>query len=131
MKLLFILLFGLTLSFAQKSTKITTLETVEILNENRDEAIFYYENNWKHLRVKAIQQNFIHSFQILETTYSDETPFHLVLMTTYYDAEQYKNREEHFAELINQMGSLKLLNTKKPSEFRRSVFAFDGAKHLN
>ncbi|WP_411766346.1 hypothetical protein [Winogradskyella sp. A3E31] len=113
--------------FSQTSDKITTIETVEILNNNEAEAIYYFQNNWKQLRIKAVKKGYIHSFQLLKTEYSDETPFHLLLVTTYSNKAQYQNREKHFSELIKASGGLKLLNDKKPSQFRKSVFSVEGA----
>ncbi len=130
LKLLFIALLFLSISYSQTNEKITTIETVEILNDNREEAIFYFQNNWKQLRLNAIAKDYAHSFQVLETSYSDETPFHLLLITTYMDKAQYEARETHFEELIKASGGLKLLNEKKPSEFRKSVFSVEKAKHL-
>ena len=118
------------IGFTQANEKITTIETVEILNNHTEEAIYYFQNNWKQLRLKAVEKGYIHSFQLLETSFSDETPFHLVLITTYSDNIQYDKREEHFAELIKDSVGLKLLNDKKPSEFRKSVFSIEKAKHV-
>lgn len=129
-KFLFTTLLFCYLSFGQTNEKITTIETVEILNDNTKEAIYYFQNNWHVLRVKAVEKGYIHSFQLMETTYSEETPFHLLLVTTYANKEQHENRETHFAELIKASGGLKLLNKKEPSEFRNSVFSVEKAKHL-
>ncbi|WP_430467265.1 hypothetical protein [Winogradskyella ouciana] len=130
LKFLFAILLFCCLSYGQSNEKITTIETVEILNDNSEEAIYYFKSNWKQLRIKAIEKGYIHSFQFLKTTYSDETPFHLVLITTYSDKAQYDKREAYFSELIKEKGTLKLLNEKEPSEFRKSVFAVEGANHL-
>lgn len=129
-KLLFITLLFFTLGYSQSNEKITTIETVEILNGNEEEAIYYFQNNWKQLRVKAVKKGYIHSFQLLKTSHTEETPFHLMLVTTYSNKKQYEERETHFRELIEASGGLKLLNDKKPSEFRMSVFSVEGAKHL-
>ncbi|EDP72612.1 hypothetical protein FBALC1_15962 [Flavobacteriales bacterium ALC-1] len=129
-KFLCIILLFCCISFSQNSENITTIETVEILNNNKKEAIFYFKNNWKVLREKAVEKGYVFSFQLMETTFNEETPFHLLLVTTYSNKEQYENREAHFSELIKASGGLKLLNDKKPAEFRKSVFSVEGAKHL-
>lgn len=130
LKFLYATLLFCSLCFGQANEKITTIETVEILNGNDDEAIYYFQNNWKELRLMAIEKDFIHSFQFLKTNYSKQTPFHIVLITTYSDKAQYDKREAHFQELIRAKGGLKLLNDKEPSEFRKSIFAVEGAEHL-
>lgn len=130
LRILFFALFLPVFSYSQSNEKITTIEMVEILNDNADEAIYYFENNWKKLRETAVKKGYIHSFQLLKTTYSEEAPFHIVLVTTFANQKQFNDRETHFTELIKANGGLKLLNEKTPAEFRKSVFAVSGAKHL-
>lgn len=115
--------------FSQQSTRISTVDFVQILNENREEAMFYYEYNWKILRVMAMKKKYIHSFEIMETSYSEAAPFHFMLITTYATKEQYEQREKHFQELIKQKGELQLLNNKKPAEFRKNLFHKENVKH--
>ena len=130
LKLLALALLFCCIGYSQNNEKITTIETVEILNNNAEEAIYYFQNNWKQLRIKAVKKGYIHSFQLLKTSYNEETPFHLMLVTTYSNKKQFEEREVHFRELIEASGDLKLLNKKEPSEFRKSVFSVEGAKHL-
>jgi len=129
-----ILLLIITLSvavncFAQDETRISTMEFVQILNNNRAEALFYFKNNWQKLREKALAKGYIYSFQLLETKASEEADFELILVTTYRDQEQYDLREEHFRELIDAGGKLRLLNDKMPGEFRKSLFSTEVIKH--
>ncbi|WP_394970535.1 hypothetical protein [uncultured Croceitalea sp.] len=129
-----VLLFTILLSFCsfaqgQQNDKISTIEFVQIVNSNKEEAIFYFQNNWGILRKMAVERNYIHSYELLETPVSEKGPFQLMLMTTYLNEKQYKLREEHFEALINEKGSLKLLNDKKPSEFRKSLFSKTSIHH--
>lgn len=130
LKLLLVILLFCCLSYGQSNEKITTIETVEILNGNEEEAVYYFQNNWKQLRIKAVEKGYIHSFQLLKTTFTEDTPFHLMLVTTYANEEQFNNREPHFSELIKASDGLKLLNDKEPSEFRKSVFSVERAKNI-
>lgn len=126
---LFIFSFG-CICYAQKSSNISTMDFVQILNDNRKETLFYYENNWKVLRDMAIQKGYIKSFQILETEAGKNQPFHLILITTYTNKEQYEKRENRFTELIEAKGGLELLNDKKPNDFRKIVFSKEHVVHL-
>ena len=119
---IWLLLGGIFLGSAQENDKISTLDFVQILDGHREEVVFYYENNWKVLRKTAIERDYIHSYDVLETPFSEEAPFELVLITTYKDNVQYELREEHFRKLISEKGELKLLNNKKPNEFRRVLY---------
>ncbi|TJY36434.1 hypothetical protein [Pontimicrobium aquaticum] len=128
---LFIALIIGSQTFGQIDDRISTIEFVEVLNNNKKEALYYFQNNWKVLRVKAMKKNYIHSYQLLETQKSDEAPFQLMLVTTYLNKVQYDQREDHFQELIKESGGLKLLNDKKPTEFRKSLFSKDMVRHWN
>ena len=127
-KLLPLLLIGLCVSlnsYAQTET-ITVFETVKIINNNRTEALFYYENNWKVLRRNALKKNYIHSFEIIETKGDDKADFDIVLITRYKDQAQFEKSEENFQKLIKARGELKLKNALKPNDFRQSVFVKTG-----
>lgn len=129
--LLFVVLAMSSVSFGQVDDRLTTIEFVEVLNNNKKEALYYFQNNWKVLRDKAIAKKYIHSYQLLETPKSDEAPFQIMLITTYQNKAQYDQREDHFQELIKESGGLKLLNDKKPGEFRKSLFSKNMVKHWN
>ena len=73
----------------------------------------------------AIKKNYISSFELLKDTGQDKNSFSLILVTTYANREQFEKREEHFQELIKEKGGLELLNEKKPTEFRKTVFSKD------
>lgn len=132
MKILIVLIcfFSMgTVDSGHENEKISTIDFVQILDDNRKEAVYYYQNNWEVLREKALKKDYIHSFQILETPYSEESPFHLMLITTYKNKQQYDSREEHFGELIEEMGKLSLMNEKQPGEFRKTLFSKEMVSH--
>ena len=83
MNITFILLFAAWVSYGQQAQPISTIDFVQIVDGNEEEALYYYENNWKILREIALKRNYIASFQLRETTPSPEAPFHLMLVTTY------------------------------------------------
>lgn len=118
-------------SHGQQNEAISTIDFVQVLNGNTTEAVYYFENNWKMLRETAIEKGYIQSFQVMETPFSEEAPFDLLLITTYTNKKQYELREENFGELIKQMGGLKLMNEKKPNEFRKTVFSKEMVRHWN
>lgn len=118
-----------TLTFKQPDEKLSTIDFVQIVDDNKAETMYYYQNNWKALREAAIEKEYIHSFQLLETPFSDDEPFHLMLITTYSSKEEYDLKEQNFAELIEAAGETKLLNDKKPIEFRKIIFGKEMVKH--
>ena len=124
---IFLLLFisMTSLCFGQQDQSISSMDFVEIVNDNQEEALFYYQNNWKILRQMAIKKNYISSFEFLKDMGQDKNSFSLILVTTYANREQFEKREEHFQELIKEKGGLELLNEKKPAEFRKTIFSKD------
>jgi len=116
-------------AFAQKTDQLSTIDFVQVLDDHHEEAHYYYQQNWKVLREMAVEKGYIASFQILETSPSEEAPFHLMLITTYANPMQYEKREAHFEELIKESGPLKLLNDLKPTAFRKTLFGKDAVAH--
>lgn len=112
-----------------KQYKISTVDFVQIIDNNKAEALHYYHNNWKVLREMATKKGFIDSYQFLEVSFTEDAPFHFMLITTYSNKTQFDKREVHFRTLIDERGDLSLLNEKKPGEFRKIVFNKEEAKH--
>lgn len=124
-QLLLIFMFTASLCYGQKDYSITSMDFVEVVDANEEEAWFYYENNWKVLRQMALKKGYIQSFKLLKDMSKGKNNFSIVLMTSYKDSLQFQKREEHFQELIKQRGVLSLLNEKQPAEFRKTVFSKD------
>jgi hypothetical protein len=101
---------------------VSVVEFVKIQNEKTDEALYFYENNWKIYREKAVEKGFIRSFRLLRAS-SDSLAYDIVLITEYPDEKSHQNSEENFRSLISALrpkGPL-LLNELKPADFRKSV----------
>lgn len=98
--------------------KISTIDYVQFTNGLKAEALFYYQNNWLALRKMAKAKGYIDSFTMLETKRSKALPYDLMLITTYADIAQYDQREKNFRAVMQSRDGLKLLNEKKPNEFR-------------
>ena len=112
-------------SFSQNKHKLSSIDFVEVMNNNHAETLFYYQNNWKALHKSALKKGYIESYNLLEIEPSEATPYHFILITTYGNKEQYDNRENHFQELIKASGGLKLLNDKEPADFRNIIHGQD------
>lgn len=112
-----VLLFS---SIVLPSTALATFSTVDrvvVRNGLVQEALYYYENNWKVHREAALEKGFISGFRLLvdARTPGAET---LLLITDYATAEQYAQREEHFAQVMPADRRPELLNETPPAEFR-------------
>lgn len=110
------------------SETFVTIDYVKIKDGKRAETLYFYENNWKLYREEALKRGVIHSYELLEADPGTSTPFDLILITRYTDAEQHKASEKNFEPILKMIrpnGPAKL-NSLNPDEFRQSVFVFRG-----
>ncbi|MEP1097752.1 MAG: hypothetical protein ABJG78_21715 [Cyclobacteriaceae bacterium] len=131
MKKILVLCTSLTCfaSFGQTDNGITSLDFVQILNNNREEAIYYYQNNWKVLRDWALEEKIIASYEFFQTESTPDQPFDFILRTTYPDSIQFAAREENFQRLIRRKGESRLKNELQPSDFRKILFSKEFSRH--
>lgn len=128
----------------EKETTIEVSECIKVLNENLNEALFYYENNWFFFREQAFKKGYISGYEfdypsatalLRQNWKSFKAPKEfkpsgylgncdISLKTIYRNAKQYKNSDDNFQNLIKSLrpSGPKLLNQLKPSEFRKSRF---------
>lgn len=121
--LVFVLATG-TRSMAQENKTVTIMDFVKITEGKKDEAMFFYANNWKVYRDLAIQKNVIRSYELVEAAPDSLNNFNLILITVYKDSVQYAQSEENFRPILKELrpnGPL-LLNGLKPNDFRKNVF---------
>lgn len=106
-----------------KPGTIAVTELVKIVNGKRDEAVFYYRNNWMKLRKEAVKRGYIESFELQLGDPKEEADFDIVLITRYADRAQYEASEPNFQKLIKELlpiGPVRL-NEAVPDEFRKSA----------
>ncbi len=99
---------------------------MKVVDGNRDELIYYYENNWKVLRDMALEREYIISYELLETEADSTGDFDILLITRYKNQEAYEKAEERFQGLIRQIqtdGGPKLMNELTPPQFRDWKFS--------
>ena len=110
---------------AQPPGAIVVVDFVKIQDEKKEEAVYFYENNWKVYRETALKKGYIQSYQLLTTPPDSIGNFDLVLMTGYADSLSFRKSEERFDAIIKNTnsGNQKLLNDTKPAGFRKVVFS--------
>ena len=118
-------------TLAQTETRISSIDFVQVLDNNHEEARYYYENNWRWLRALAVEKGYISDYAYYLVERTEETPYDMILVTVYANQEQANRREDHFAELIEQKGGLRLLNDKKPATFRKLLAGHEEAIHMD
>jgi len=101
---------------------ISVIDFVKIKNNKREEALYFYNNNWKVYREIALKKGYISSYKMLLTR-PGSGGYDIMLITTYKDSIQQKNSEANFAEIIKaeRPKGPKLLNDIKPVDFRETV----------
>ncbi len=101
---------------------ITVTELVKILNSRKEEAVYYYKNNWKAFRETALQKGYIHSYELIVSDQTESSGFDIILITRYRGKLAFEKSEERFRGIIDTApGGLKLKNKLKPSDFRKGV----------
>ncbi|MBX7055587.1 MAG: TlpA family protein disulfide reductase [Pyrinomonadaceae bacterium] len=105
-----------------------TIDYVKIKDGRRDEALYFYENNWTLYRDEALKRGVIHSYQILESVPSTTAPFDIILITWYKNEEQHINSEKNFEPILKELrpNGPKLKNGLGIDEFRQSLYVFRG-----
>lgn len=105
-----------------------TIDFVKIKEGKRDEAMFFYEKNWKLYREEALKRGVIHSYELVESVPAATAPFDLILLTRYKNEEQHKNSEKNFEPILKELGpnGPELKNSLKPDDFRQRVFVYEG-----
>ena len=121
--------FLVACSAGEVSTRISVVEGVAIKNHNRDEAIFYYENNWLEFRKDALRLGYIDAYELVTSNIGDEEAG-IVLITHFKSEAQFEEIEANF-EKIMQDRQLQLLNDVEPADFRQSVFVVTGENSWN
>ncbi|MDW3194517.1 MAG: hypothetical protein R8G66_19220 [Cytophagales bacterium] len=133
MKKHLVILFFSTLNlmaYAQNETRISSIDFVQILNNNKEEALYYYQHNWRWLRELAVEKGYIVDYEFYQVERTVDTPYDMILITVYGNQAQSTAREDNFAELIALKGDLRLLNKKQPAEFRKLLTGHEKAIHL-
>ena len=109
---------------AQNQKTISIYDFVKIKNNHTKEALYFYEQNWKHYRDIALKKKFIVSYRLVSAIPDTAADFDLILITEYADSLAYARSEENFAQIIKEArpnGPL-LLNELKPADFRINLF---------
>jgi thiol-disulfide isomerase/thioredoxin len=105
-----------------------TIDFVKIVSGRRQEAVFFYENNWKVYRDEAVRRGIIDSYELVEASSEKNADFDLMLVTRYRGKEQQQASEKNFEPILKELrpNGPKLLNALKPEEFRKNLFLYSG-----
>ncbi|MEQ9593673.1 MAG: hypothetical protein RLN86_13800 [Cyclobacteriaceae bacterium] len=108
---------------AQQKKSIFIIDRIQVPTEKREEAIYYYENNWKLYRDVALEKGAIHSYRFLEVESKSTAHFEFLLITEFSDSTQFDAVETNFEPIMRKVrpdGPV-LLDEVQPSEFRKII----------
>ncbi len=110
----------LCLSAGLSYSQIVIIDKVEVLNQNFEEAIFYYQNNWEEARKIALRKGYISDYSLLINTDSSSKE-QIYLITKLENETAYQELESNFEKVFKSMNrdKPKLLNEKTPAAFRK------------
>ena len=102
-----------------------TIDFIKCHENHEEEALFYYENNWKLFRQEALKQKVISGYEMHKTKTDSLGFFKIILITKYADSTSYNKAEENFAPIMKSMrpNGPKLLNAMKPREFLENILS--------
>lgn len=103
---------------------ILIIEYVKILNDKKEEALYYYQHNWKAFRDVALASKYIKSYQLLDLNHNN-SEYDLLLITEYPNWEAYEKGEERFQNIIKttRPNGPEFLNELRPNDFRQTLSA--------
>lgn len=104
------------------------IDFVKVKDGKRDEARYYYENNWRFYCAEAVKRGLIDSYEYIDATSEKDASFDIILITRFRGEGQFKNAEKAFEPIIKELtpnGPFLKMNSK-PDEFRQVVFSYTG-----
>ncbi|MTI22031.1 hypothetical protein E1176_13455 [Fulvivirga sp. RKSG066] len=128
--ILLFLSLGMSSVWAQ-SQQVSIMEFVKVIDNQDEETLYYYENNWQELREVAMEKGYIKGYQLLKVTDDNHTEYDIVLITTFEDRAQYNDAESNFEEIMSMRSGPKFLNDKRPADFRKNVYSTEVEVHLS
>jgi hypothetical protein len=126
MKTMIAILFVLTAG--QAMAQVTTVDVVKVKTEYEKEALFFYENNWKVFRERALELKFISGFELVKSAVDSSRTFDILLITRYADVASHSDAEKNFQSIIKEIGSggARMLNSVTRKEFIVSAAGYVG-----
>lgn len=106
---------------AQRASYVA-LEIIKVKDGLWQEALFFFENNWKVYREDAIKQGIISSYQLLINR-ADSVSNNIILITQYPDSLAYANSVENFQPILEKIrpnGPVHL-NEKQRKDFIETI----------
>ncbi len=99
------------------------MDIVEVPVARREEAIYYFESNWKLFREVAMEKGLIRSYRMMEVDHENSDHLELILTTEFSNDTQFEQVEENFEPIMKaeRPNGPVLLNEIKPGEFRKIV----------
>lgn len=113
-----------------KSDPYVLMDFVKIKDGRREEAFYFYENNWKVYREEALKRGIIHSFELIDARSEKNSAFDIVLVTRFMTEAQYKDSERNFEPILKKLrpNGPVLKTASKPADFRENVFVYSGPR---
>ena len=119
--LLLIVFLSYQQSHAQKDSYVI-MDIAKVKNGLWNEALYFFENNWKIYREEAIKQGIISSYKLLVNK-ADSVTNNIILITEYPDSLSYRKSEENFRPILKKFrhNGPAFLNEKKRNDFMEIV----------
>jgi hypothetical protein len=128
--LLVVVSLCMALHVSAQNKKVAIYDFVKVKDNRFEEALYYYEHNWKYYRDTAKAKKYISGYQLIKLEADTAAAFHLILVTEYPDSTAWRASEKNFAPILKKLrpqGPI-YLNHLKADAFRQNVFFRKGEK---
>ena len=79
------------LQVSAQSHRVSVVDFIKVKNNHYQEALYFYQNNWKVFREVARKQNYVQSFTFFKSVPPDTSKFDFLLITSYSDSTDRKS----------------------------------------
>jgi thiol-disulfide isomerase/thioredoxin len=107
---------------------LETIDFIKVKDGKRDEARYYYENNWRFYRAAALKRGLIDSYEYIDTMAGSDAAFDIILITRYRGEDQFRGRDAALKPIVDELtpkGPF-LKGNSIPDEFRQVIYSYVG-----
>lgn len=121
-----------TTTLPKPANAIRIMDFVKIKPGREIKALYFYENNWKIYREKALEKGYISNYEMVRVKADEAVNFDFILMTEFPDAAALENVELNFQPIMRELrpNGPVFYNELRQKDFVVSRFAADEGKVL-
>ncbi|MEJ0031607.1 MAG: hypothetical protein WDO15_15070 [Bacteroidota bacterium] len=122
------IIIALLLAGKVATAQVTTVDVVKVKGEYEKEAVYFYDNNWKVFREKALERKYISGFELVKSKPDTTGVLTIVLITRYPSEGLYAEAEKNFGVVMKEVApnGPRMMNSVQRKEFIISMASYAG-----